>query len=204
MEVGKWACRICLDISSARVRKDRHCKVCGCLIEKRRSLCPKHIRNVQHWKEMKKIRSDNRIKAGLCIACGKSPPVPNGLKCDICLGTSRTLARDTYRKIRLEVIALYGGKCVCCGETEPDFLTLDHINNDGFLQRKRYPSGSASYKIVMKERPTDIQILCYNCNCAKGHYGICPHEIARGQKRPYNCVVRRRRIYDGNAASQIQ
>lgn len=34
-------------------------------------------------------------------------------------------------KIRSEMIAAYGGCCACCGETEPAFLSLDHIGGGG-------------------------------------------------------------------------
>jgi hypothetical protein len=38
--------------------------------------------------------------------------------------------------IREDVIAAYGGRCACCGEFERDFLTLDHVNNDGAEHRR--------------------------------------------------------------------
>src|SRR5689334_23309544 len=36
-----------------------------------------------------------------------------------------------YARLRAEVIAAYGGKCACCGETEQKFLTIDHEEGTG-------------------------------------------------------------------------
>lgn len=83
------------------------------------------------------------------------------------------------------MIQKYGGKCACCGETEPMFLTFDHINNDGHIERKSLRESGANLvrRIELTDRE-DIQVLCYNCNCAKGHYGVCPHEVMRGAQLP--------------------
>jgi hypothetical protein len=94
------------------------------------------------------------------------------------------------QKAKLErtmMIEAYGGKCICCGETIPEFLTIDHINNDGAKQRKEIRpnkvrnggggSGVEFYRWLRKHGyPQDnYQLLCFNCNCAKGYFGQCPH-----------------------------
>lgn len=86
-----------------------------------------------------------------------------------------------YKKIVLE---RYGGipvKCACCGETEYDFLCLDHVNGGGNKHRiemlgKKNVSSREFYR-RMKNLPklVGFQVLCYNCNCAKGFTGNCPH-----------------------------
>jgi hypothetical protein len=43
--------------------------------------------------------------------------------------------RARYQRNHQTVLAAYGGKCVCCGEAEEAFLTLDHVNNDGKQHR---------------------------------------------------------------------
>lgn len=66
-------------------------------------------------------------------------------------------------------------KCACCGERELDFLALDHINNDGAEHRRRVRK--LMYKHLKDEGyPPGIQVLCHNCNVAKGLYGSCPHQ----------------------------
>lgn len=193
--VDRTFCRDCLDKKALSARKGTRCRVCNCPLENGKFLCPTHTRGIS---TVKKIRIDKYKKAGICVDCGKNPTERNRVRCPRCHTRNLTTNNNTYRKFSRDVIILYGGKCVCCGETELNFLTLDHINNDGALQRKERSAGSATYKWVMKERPADLQVLCYNCNCAKGHYGICPHEIARGKEKPD-----KRRRYDGNAISQI-
>ena len=122
------------------------------------------------------------IAEGICVVCGLSASV-NGLTfCVACIARNRRSSREAFRQRRLKALALYGGVCVCCGESEPDFLTFDHINNDGY--KNRHASGSQLISFILRERPTDVQILCYNCNCARGHYGICPHKrIEAGERK---------------------
>jgi hypothetical protein len=45
--------------------------------------------------------------------------------------------RDCNRKLKEAAYKAYGGfRCACCGEAEPLFLSLDHVNNDGAAHRK--------------------------------------------------------------------
>lgn len=81
-------------------------------------------------------------------------------------------------RLRLRVIAAYGGACACCGEDGPAFLAIDHIHNDGRQDRKeRGLIGTTMYRWLEKNGyPRDrYQLLCHNCNMTKGFYGNCPH-----------------------------
>ena len=84
------------------------------------------------------------------------------------------------QKVRFKVLSHYSNgvpKCKCCGETHLEFLTIDHIHNNGAEERKTIGSGQGFYYWIIKNNyPEGLQILCYNCNCAKGHYGECPHQ----------------------------
>ena len=84
---------------------------------------------------------------------------------------------------RIKVFNWYGNKCKCCGENQFEFLTIDHINNDGGSHRKEIKkTGSRMYLWIIKNNFPDIfQTLCYNCNCAK-HWnnGVCPHKKQKG------------------------
>lgn len=87
------------------------------------------------------------------------------------------------KKIRIkrkqEVIDAYGGKCACCQETTYEFLTIDHINGGGrkHLQDIKRIHGLHFYTWLRNNNfpKTDFRLLCWNCNCALGHYGYCPH-----------------------------
>jgi hypothetical protein len=78
------------------------------------------------------------------------------------------------QKLRQQFLSLYGGFCYCCGETFEPFLTLDHVRGDGKQHRKNN-NNSRIYLDALKIKDIDrFQILCMNCNFAKGRHGHCP------------------------------
>lgn len=90
---------------------------------------------------------------------------------------NRLRQMNAYRaRIRREILDHYGARCACCGETTDAFLTIDHINNDGRLHRRRHSGGAFYSAIIRLGFPKDLQILCWNCNLAKALYGSCPHD----------------------------
>lgn len=80
------------------------------------------------------------------------------------------------RENRKKVLEYYGNKCACCGESTFEFLAIDHIFGMGDEQRKKWRSGNFYTWIMKNNYPNDLQILCHNCNSAKGFYGKCPHQ----------------------------
>lgn len=102
-----------------------------------------------------------------------------GLKCRECV---RDYSRHHARKFKAGVMSHYGGSCYCCGESSIDFLTLDHINNDGPKDRDWRKRHRGYIWVVKKGYPGDLRVACYNCNMGRRH-GICPHqrkEVAHG------------------------
>ena len=89
---------------------------------------------------------------------------------------------NNYDRIQAEIVEAYGGfKCACCGETEPMFLTIDHVNNDGAEHRRQIGAkpGSGFYQWLKSEGyPPGFQVLCMNCNFGKHRNGgVCPHQM---------------------------
>lgn len=89
-------------------------------------------------------------------------------------------ARKNWRKVRKDVFDHYGWECKCCGETMSEFLSIDHINNDGYLDKNPNgdkKSGKELYLLIKKEGyPDRFQTLCMNCNWGKKiGKGVCPH-----------------------------
>lgn len=83
-------------------------------------------------------------------------------------------------ELKREVIAAYGGRCACCGEDRIEFLAIDHIFNDGAEDRRSNgKSGGQFYRRLKRDGFPQgrLQVLCYNCNGAKGYYGYCPHTV---------------------------
>jgi hypothetical protein len=94
----------------------------------------------------------------------------------------RGYSRSWALNLKIEVMNAYGGICACCGESEIIFLTIDHINNDGAEKRRNgEPMGNTLYaKLKRLGFPkSEYQVLCMNCNFAKGLYGSCPHQIKK-------------------------
>lgn len=86
----------------------------------------------------------------------------------------RDWTREYKRRRRLQVIEHYGGKCNCCGESQPEFLAIDHINNDGAEHRRQLTITIVDW-LIQNNYPEGFQVLCHNCNSAKYYYGECPH-----------------------------
>lgn len=89
--------------------------------------------------------------------------------------------REYFRKLRLGVIEHYGGKCNCCKETNPIFLTIDHINGGGRKHTREIKIKRLDVWLKRNNYPRGFQILCYNCNNAKHLNGFCPHLITAGK-----------------------
>lgn len=127
-------------------------------------------------------------EAGLCTHCGKlNDQLPKGY-CSRCTVQAKEWNRRANRKLKVQTLAAYGGAvCVCCGETQMEFLTLDHVNGDGAAHRKRL--GMAAFRFYRTLRAQDypndppLQILCRNCNWAKGVDGTCPHQLKLNEAR---------------------
>ena len=88
--------------------------------------------------------------------------------------------RQYRAKLRAEMIAVFGGGCECCGESEPAFLDLDHANGDGKQRRAEFGGNNLTEMKALQRRgwPRDgYQLLC--CNCHQGRHrngGVCPHK----------------------------
>lgn len=86
------------------------------------------------------------------------------------------LRSKIYRKLlRMEFILAYGGCCSCCGESEIDFLTIEHIRNKG--HKLIYGTNK---QVILKLKslgwPKEGYIvLCYNCNCSMKMGNPCVH-----------------------------
>jgi hypothetical protein len=78
-------------------------------------------------------------------------------------------ADDRYnRKIKERAINAYGGECAQCHIRNYQYLTIDHMNNDGAEHRKTVPGGHAFYLWLKRHHyPPGFQVLCQNHNAAK-------------------------------------
>lgn len=90
----------------------------------------------------------------------------------------RIKKKEYRKKLKLDGIESYSGKCSCCGEDKPEFLTLDHVNgrNRKEKRNRNYRGTKMWMKAKAEGYPKKYRVLCFNCNCAIGAYGYCPHE----------------------------
>jgi len=94
---------------------------------------------------------------------------------------------DKAKKVRKKVISYYSNrtnKCACCGVKGSDFLTIDHVvpkrkmDKDPKMIAIGYSSRKNPDRLIFwldRHRPKGFQVLCWNCNYAKGANGKCPH-----------------------------
>lgn len=79
--------------------------------------------------------------------------------------------KSKRKEVRLRVISHYSPnlKCQCCGESHYEFLTIDHMNNDGAEHRREIGIGGGRlYEWLIKNNfPEGYQVLCWNCNMSK-------------------------------------
>ena len=146
-----------------------------------------------------RIRNNKPIIHKICLQCGKDFIMvghSNQVFCSVscrnryhCVHCKETYAKHRlrifeyskkrYKEIRLKVLTHYGGdppKCSCCGESIYEFLTIDHINNNGSEDKR---SRSVLFEWLIRNGfPEGYGVLCYNCNCGREHSPdkICPHK----------------------------
>lgn len=118
-----------------------------------------------------------RRRPGHCVYCGsiiEHGSSSNGRTHDRCLKGRR----DNWTRLQQRIYDAYGARCVCCGETNRLFLTIDHVNGDGNVQRRELGMGNRRILLIIINQgfPPEYQIQCYNCNCGRARNGgICPH-----------------------------
>lgn len=130
--------------------------------------------------------SERMVSNSKCVVCLRQGNVPR-LRIRAQIPEVKTAYNQTRVAVRLStklaVLKHYGGKCFCCGENDEIFLNIDHTSQDGSAHRKSMGSrtwgGKELYRWLQKNNyPTGFRVLCFNCNFAIYHRGVCPHQTA--------------------------
>jgi hypothetical protein len=166
VELDMITCRDCGEVKPRNKAQTRQCRECY----------NSYMRdyNIKNREKVLKLKRDLHSKKR------KDP---------VWVDAERKRGRDYHNRIRHEVMMAYGGyRCACCGETEPAFLSIDHIKNDGAEHRRQISSRPGNGKgasgptwkwIIDNGFPEGFQVLCMNCNFGKARNGgICPHHKA--------------------------
>lgn len=175
---GRKRCDACLARSAISGKKQRikhqDAGLCFCGGKKRRNrkTCDGCA---GRWAE----RVQQRKAAGLC-RCGRQAPVEGKANCTICIENKLAFLRER----RAKVVDGYGGKCVCCGDDDPNVLELHHVNGDGSSHRREVGS---TWKLqqwaIDNNFPDRVELLCANCHTAKTRTGDCSYRKARVRRR---------------------
>ena len=98
-----------------------------------------------------------------------------GRRLGFCKSCRNEYRRTAYRIVRTQLISLYGGKCVCCGISQEQFLTIDHIQGAGGKHRKSAGGALSMYLSILREGHNleKYRVLCWNCNMALAHFSFC-------------------------------
>ena len=98
--------------------------------------------------------------------------------------------------IKLTTLQAYGSVCRCCGESEPVFLTFDHIEGGGAQHRRDEPLVKKNIAKWLQQQnyPNGYQVLCFNCHKAKDAgpkhlQGRCPHEYSTQTTAVRNAAI---------------
>jgi len=85
--------------------------------------------------------------------------------------------REQRKILVIGEYSYYSYKCNCCGVSGIEFQTVDHENGRATMGHDRSVKGDKLYRLLIKQGfPPGYQVLCWNCNAAKGLYGKCPHQ----------------------------
>lgn len=175
---GKTKCARCLELARNYQKRKRDtnriaglCLNCGRPPQPGKTACV--VCEKRATKSTMKRYNINKA-AGKCSECGNELGSKSKFRCDRCYNEHIIKNKEYWHRDRIIVLKHYGGKCICCGEDNLEFLEIDHINNNGAEHRKLV--GRHMYQWIIKNNyPTDLRILCAGCNYARFKFNICPH-----------------------------
>lgn len=178
------------------------CNVCG---------TPKPITNFPIYQTQRLQDGTLTTKRrAACRMCTRNKREVNG-RCRLCTRpTTKKVCDDCNKKQcdngvkrresdRLSCFEHYGVTCACCGQPNLDYLTIDHVQGGGSEHKRQLGWGHLPGWLRRNNYPAGFQTLCYNCNCAKGKLGYCPH---KGPESGVVEVKRRLILPDPNIANQ--
>lgn len=129
----------------------------------------------QHLAYQEKAKT-KAISNGKCRYCLVSPVEQDKSMCGSCLEKHGAKSKQTYQKHRSACLEAYDGRCRCCGNGNPKYLQLDHIDDDGAEHRRLIFNGRGGSMWTWAYRngfPDTLQLLCANCHQGKTVYGGC-------------------------------
>lgn len=127
------------------------------------SVSPPHVRACTACGGLKPL-SDFHARATQCKPCRKGRMAAYYVEHRSRINGQNVRA---FNAVRESVLTSLGARCASCGEAEPEFLSVDHLNNDRKSERS---SSSLTWKRDIasgRADPSRYQVLCRNCNESK-------------------------------------
>lgn len=195
---GETPCNVCQIGSHSKCKKRQYCS-CNCPHEFVPIKHSNQNRKKTHCLRGHEFTLDNTYvsKRGnhrICKACQKFTRNNNQEKIKESAKKCYQKYKNEYRllrrigaknylaKVKTTVLNYYSQNnlaCVCCGESQIKFLTIDHIIPIGTKNKtERGKTGHNMYRYLIKHKfPEGYQTLCFNCNSGRAlNKGICPHK----------------------------
>ena len=175
------------------------CKSLFLPFRKGQKYCSNGCRELNRTKNNRELLSSK----GLCLDCCKiNDRLGIGPLCTTCLERAATVRNAIRNKLRVETFKAYGNKCQICGESNQEFLSIDHINFDGKEHRKLTHNGGGynTYRWLRDNKypQDDYRLLCFNCNCSRKGIKIVENKLEDFLKvpsrRPVEVWKRREKI----------
>lgn len=122
-----------------------------------------------------KDAADRRKANRQCAKCQN--PVFEKTLCPNCMNAQGGRSKERRKQNRIFIYNHFGAKCADCGEDDIRVMTLDHVDNDGAIDKKtkngkKQLTAPWYAKLVKsikagKPLPRRLQMLCYNCHFKK-------------------------------------
>lgn len=161
------------EIRAQRVA-DGLCRSCGLIPPAEGKLVCIPCREIEG--ERAKNYRKRLLEQGLCSCC-RQPYNGDKTVCPTCMEARGDSQRDSRKANKELIYKHFGGKCAHCNETDIVVMTLDHVDNDGYLDKQSIngkrvvtPTWYAKLAKLIKEgKPLErnLQMLCFNCHARK-------------------------------------
>lgn len=116
--------------------------------------------------EQHRVSTASRTHRGICISC-LNPAESGTARCIPCNTNFKATSIQSRNCDLQEALSRYGGRCAVCRESNPIFLTIDHIHGGG--KKHRIAIGRIPIQRWLRQHgyPAGFQILCWNHNHLK-------------------------------------
>lgn len=115
----------------------------------------KKCRRCKETKDVKEFPSHTQYKDGYRT------------ECKLCYSSYKSkLFKAKYDKEKSLARDALGNRCVWCGEDDSIVLVIDHVNNDGQAERKKWHTLKI-LRAAANDTEGRYQLLCRNCNWRK-------------------------------------